>query len=267
MALVLCALPRAARRERMNKMQEKELQKDGVYARKITITEDLADENGYATVLSIATAMQEAAGDQLVDLGIGFDVTSAKGLLWIVVWSAFQFSRFPKTGETVTFYTWPGKKMHWFYPRRAYVFDAEGKELAHAAYMWMLMDATKRSVTEDKGMLGPLPKVSVEGECKVPPMKIDFPADLKSHGHRTVDACEVDENNHLNNAHYLNWAADIAKASGFRMHELKTLWINYKKEILPEETVELLCERDGDTLYVAGAGTKEQHFIAKLDFA
>lgn len=248
-------------------MREEELKAEGVYIRKVKIVQEDVDENGYASVLSLASNMQDAAGDQLIDLGIGFDVTSKLDLLWVVVWSEFTFLRFPKLGDTVTFYTWPGAKKHWFYPRRAYVFDENGEELMHAAYMWMLMDAKTRKVTEDKGVLGVMPRVKFDEECKLPQMKADFPQDLHSFGNRTVSDAEVDNNKHLNNAHYLNWTADVARSCGFGMQDLRSLWINYKKEILPGETVELLCERNDNRLYVAGGGTGEHHFIAILDFA
>lgn len=247
-------------------MQERELQhRDGVYARRIRVSEEMVDEKGNMTILAVASVMQEAAGDQLIDLGIGFDVTSVQGLLWVVVWSEFHFTTLPKLGDEVTFYTWPGKKMHWFYPRRAYAFDANGEELLYGSYLWMLMDAKSRKVTEDNGVLGTLPALTVESECKIPSMKCVFPESLSNSCMRTVDAQEVDDNRHLNNAHYLDWTSDLAIASGFSMVDLQTLWINYKKEILPGETVTLWYERTGSTLYVSGMGT-EEHFIAKLVF-
>ena len=248
-------------------MQEKDIPKqDGIVSGTIRVDQTMTDDQGNMTILSIASGMQDLAGDQLIDLGIGFDFTSTRGLLWVVVWSEFVFTRLPRIGETITFYTWPGKKMHWFYPRRAYVFDESGAELVHGSYLWMLMDATSRKVTEDHGLLGVLPAVSVEGECKIPPMKMIFPQELANSLIRTVESTEIDGNRHLNNAHYLNWTSDLAVLSGFSMDKLENLWINYKKEILPGDTVTLRYERTGAILYVSGIG-KEEHFIAKLVFS
>ena len=249
-------------------MREEDLKtREGVYARTVTVKPDIADANGTMTVLAVAANMQEAAGDQLIDLKIGFDVTSSLKLLWVVVWSEFTFIRLPKVGETVTFYTWPGKKVHWFYPRRAYVFDENGNELIHASYLWMLMDADTRKVTEDKGVLGVLPVVSIEGECKIPPMKIPFPEELKERSSRTVMEDEIDNNRHLNNAHSLNWIMQIAEEAGFATDQLQSLWINYKKEILPGDTVGIAYERSDSELFVSGDGDGEHHFVAKLVFS
>ncbi|MCR4685515.1 MAG: hypothetical protein K5649_08615, partial [Lachnospiraceae bacterium] len=83
-------------------MREEDLKtREGVYARTVTVKPDIADANGTMTVLAVAANMQEAAGDQLIDLKIGFDVTSSLKLLWVVVWSEFTFIRLPKVGETV----------------------------------------------------------------------------------------------------------------------------------------------------------------------
>lgn len=251
--------------QRRNMVNVSDLNKEGIYKRTVTISRDKTDENGCMTVLAVATNMQEAAGDQLTDLGIGFDFTSSRGMLWVVVWSEFVFSRLPRLGETIEFYTWPGKKMHWFYPRRAYAFDENGEEIVHGSYLWMLMDPDTRKVTEDHGLLGELPALSVQGECKIPAMKAEFPAELANITARKVEESEVDHNRHLNNAHYLNWVADLAVECGFDMQDLKTLWINYKKEILPGDTVTLAYEKKEDLLFVSGAG-KEEHFIAKLRF-
>ncbi len=247
-------------------MLEQFLQRDGVYKRTLTITPEMTDENGYITLLQLASNMQEGAGDQLTDLGIGFDVTSGLGLLWVVVWSEFTFNRIPKCGETISFYTYPGKKTHWFYPRRFYVFDESGNELVHAAYFWMLMGSETRKVTEHDEILNSIPSVRLEGECKNPAMKMAFPEALSGRLERTVKKDEIDGNMHLNNAHYLDWIADIAKRESLPMEKIGTLWINYKKEILPGETATLSYEKKDAALYVAGGLGEDNHFIAKADF-
>ncbi len=248
------------------KMREEDVKNvAGAYARTVTVTEDMTDDNGNMTVLAIASNMQQAAGDQLIDLGIGFDFTSSRGLLWVVVWSLFDFQKYPKCGDKITFYTWPGKKKHWFYPRRAYVFDASGQELVHASYLWMLMDADTRKVTDDGGVLGEIPAVKIEGECELPSMKADFPETLAHRTLRNVDDTEIDDNRHLNNAHYLNWTAQIAMECGMNLSRLKTLWINYKKEILPGDTVELQYESVENELFVSGG--EQEKFIARLGFS
>ena len=97
-------------------------------------------------------------------------------------------------------------------------------------------------------------------------MKMVFPQELANSLIRAADTEEIDENRHLNNAHYLNWTSDLAVECGFSMDKLENLWINYKKEILPGDSVMLRYERKGQILYVSGMG-KEEHFIAKLVFS
>ncbi|MCR5267324.1 MAG: hypothetical protein K6E16_02260 [Lachnospiraceae bacterium] len=246
-------------------MREEDLiNREGVYARKVKITSENTDVNGRMSILSIASNMQDAAGDQLIDLGIGFDVTSSMDLLWVVVWSEFTFQRIPMAGEEVTFYTWPGKKMHWFYPRRAYVFGENGEELIHASYLWMLMDAKTRKTTEDKGILGVMPVVAYDDECRVPQMKMAFPEHLSNTCMRKVKDDQIDNNRHLNNAYYLDWIDQIAKGSCFSGDQPKSLWINYKKELLPGDEVEIAYEPREGELFFSGASTGGHHFTAKM---
>lgn len=247
-------------------MLEELLARDGVHRKTLTVTPEMTDQNGFITLLDLASNMQEGAGDQLTDLGIGFDVTSKMGLLWVVVWSEFTFIRIPKCGERITFYTYPGKKTHWFYPRRFYVFDEAGCELVHATYFWMLMNKDTRKVAEHDEILNAIPSVRIDGECKNPVMKMSFPDALSGKCERTVAKDEIDGNMHLNNAHYLDWIADIARGESLPMDRIGKLWINYKKEILPGETATLSYEKISDRLYVAGGLGADNRFIAKVDF-
>ena len=77
-------------------MREEDLKtREGVYARTVTVKPDIADANGTMTVLAVAANMQEAAGDQLIDLKIGFDVTSSLKLLSLRYCAS-------RSGETVS---------------------------------------------------------------------------------------------------------------------------------------------------------------------
>ena len=244
----------------------KELRQESVFCKRIKITDAMCKANGRMSVFAAADLMQGAAGEQLTERGLGFEVTRAQDVLWIVVWNAFYFKRLPKCGDTIELFTWPGKKKHWFYPRNCVLLSETGEELLSASYCWMLMDANTRKLTERPELAAVLPQVSIAGEPKAPAMKESFPQDFPMECRRTVLASDTDANMHFNNAHYLSWIEDLALTLSYPLTKLNYLWINYEKELLVNQEVSLRYQADPDCLFVIGCTGEDEHFRAKMIF-
>lgn len=68
-------------------------------------------------------------------------------------------------------------------------------------------------------------------------------------------------NGHVNNAWYLDWAAALLPEGA---GPLRSLWIEYNRELREGQTAELSWQQEGDTLYVRGHVGRDESFTACL---
>lgn len=247
---------------------------DGVFEKKIKITDDMVNGDGTMTLLAMGASMQAAAGDQLDSLGIGYKGISNNGMLWVIVWSAFEITNLPRLGDEILIKTWPGKRAHWFFPRRYIMENEAGEELVRAGNMWMLIDCVTRKATPGNHCTDRLPQVVIDGEHELPPSRFPFPEGEDGRIYRCVTEDEVDSNKHLNNAHYLDWVNEAVTASGKTIDNISYLWINYQKEILPDQECIISYKYEEGSLYIKGGpvesddnpGANKEHFLVKINF-
>ena len=171
-----------------------------VYETEFTLSEDL-------TPGGILGLMQRAAGDHSTLLGAGWDTLQEKGLFWAVLRHRLEYIRLPEKGETLTVKTWPMETTRSAYPRATEGYDETGKLVFRGLSLWVLMD------TESRAMV--LPKRSgvwVDGEnrgCEAQMPGSLPPIELENTQGRVVTALDLDENGHMNNCRYLDWAMEL----------------------------------------------------------
>ncbi len=207
-----------------------------VYTKAFTLLEDL-------TPGGILTLLQSAAGDHSALLGAGWDDLQEKGLFWAVLRHRLEYTRLPKKGETVTVKTWPMETTRSAYPRATEGYDEAGNPVFRGVSLWVLMDTQSRAMV--------LPKrsgVTVDGEnrgCEAQMPGSLPPIDLENTQNRAVTALDVDENGHMNNCRYLDWAEALLPREW--VSEENAVWtVCYLSEALEGETITLGWQRDDD---------------------
>lgn len=207
-----------------------------VYTKTFALPEDL-------TPGGVLTLLQAAAGDHSNLLGVGWDALQEKGLFWAVLRHRLEYARLPKKGETVTVKTWPMETTRSAYPRATEGYDEGGNLLFRGVSLWVLMDKGSRAMV--------LPKrsgVTVEGEnrgCEAPMPGSLSPMDLENPQTRMVTGLDLDENGHMNNCRYLDWAAELLP--GECVPPEGAVWtICYLSEALDGEEITLGWAREED---------------------
>lgn len=134
------------------------------------------------------------------------------------------------------------------------VLDAAGETIAAATSAWLLVDLEKRSLVKpDPSMLDRLPanpgRLALDEQID----RITLPDNLEEHLKMDASYSTVDLIGHVNNARYVEWAADCFPLDWYRDHRLNTLQINYAGEVKPGEQVSIRAARqEGFTWLVAG---------------
>lgn len=209
----------------------------------------------------LAREMEKITEEHLSILGMNRDSLKAEGKIWVIAWTQIHISRLPELGEKVILRVWPGKMKAMMQVRKYALYTVDGDPLACAASIFVMMDANTRSFAAPSEILKYLPVVEIPGEPDLPPMRLEFPAELSKTLPRTVAAEEIDLNGHLNNTHYLDWADPLLEG---RMPV--SIWVQYVKELMEGQEVALQYEMQETALYVRGVSAAKDSFLLAETF-
>ena len=229
----------------------------GVYQKKFPMT----GLSGQVRPGDLAREMEKITEEHLGILGLSRDRLKAEGKIWVIAWTQIHISRLPEPGEQVILRIWPGKMKAMMQVRKYAFYTADGEPLACAASIFVMMDAGTRSFAAPSEILKYLPVVEIPGEPDLPPMRMNFPAELEQTLSRTVAAEEIDLNGHLNNTHYLDWADELTEG-----RVPTSIWVQYVKELLEGEDVLLHYGIQDDMLYVRGISDNRESFLLTANF-
>ena len=226
-----------------------------------TVSEQETDRAGYMHPAAFARQMQaltEAHFRTFYERSIEY--LNAAGLSWVIVFTQMDFARLPKLGEKIRMRVWAGKKKAVMHTRKYAFYTFDGESLLTTASLFLLMDRESRKAAADPDWMSGLPAVVIPGEPKAPKMTRAFPADLDRLEGRRVDASEIDYNGHLNNSHYLDWTQALPAEEWLKGHALKSVWIEYSREMMEGQMAGMFHTFKDDCLYVKGVTSEGASF-------
>lgn len=238
----------------------------GVYQLKYEITAEHVDETKTATPGALARLMQDATEAHMDAGGLGYQTLRDKGLLWFIVWTSVWVNRMPKLGETGVICTWPGEIKLGMYSRRYAFYTEAGEELLVASSLFMMIDEDSRKMVPPNELPSELAEIVMEGQPVLPKQRIKFPELPLSRAHK-VEESEIDKNGHVNNAYYLDWAYSVVNPEYVEKHPLQFFWVQYSKELMVDQVVDMQHTVVGNELYVKGVANGDVSFQVKMDFA
>lgn len=241
-----------------------------IYKETVTVTAQMADEFGRLRPAAALRLTQTAAGHHCDELGLDEAVMAEKGLFWAIIRNYLTVEKMPAAGQSVTLETWPMPTTRTCYPRACRAYDEDGNELFACHSLWILMDRQTRAMVLP-GKSG----VEVSGvilEDTPPAPKSLSPISMPAAVQRQVTDADLDQNGHMNNARYLDWAEE-ALGAGFRRDRTlrcATLcYLNEAKEgqmltscmcLEPENTVKFDLRRENE------GGSFDRIFSASIEY-
>lgn len=235
---------------------------DITYTKALSVNEEDCDMFGRLRPASMLKLMQEAGREHLDSWETLNSRIRDRGLLWVISRTTAEISRLPVSREQLTLVTWPGKNRHAFLPRSFELRDDKGRVAVRAKSVYILMDKESRHAVTPKSMGIDFPQ-RLDGE-ELPDLapRIPFPAELPGTLLRAPRYSELDVNGHLNNTHYLSWGEDLLGVDYHRHHALRTLRVEYRREVRPEDAIEMRYALEDDVLYVKGG----EYFAIKMEY-
>jgi medium-chain acyl-[acyl-carrier-protein] hydrolase len=189
---------------------------------------------------------QEIASNHAAALGAGYDALMARELFWALSRLKVEIKRMPGWGEIISIETWPCGTEGLLFRRDFVVSDENKNIIIRAVSGWLLVAVPTLRPQRPNQLDIILP--SCQGKKSLP----NFPERITGNTDhlvfsKTVAYNEIDQNLHVNNTRYLDWATDCFQFNHFKSH------------ILSEYTLEFLSEThwgDEIELWIGNTGTK-----------
>ncbi|MDR0200342.1 MAG: acyl-[acyl-carrier-protein] thioesterase [Streptococcaceae bacterium] len=183
----------------------------------------------------LAVALQ-VSGMQSIELSRSDDwIREHYGLAWIVTDYAIQVTRLPRFKETVTIETEAASYNKLFCYRDFWYKDSEGQILVTIHSSWVLMSLESRKVSRIiEEIVEPFDAHYVKEIPKGHHFE-SFEAE-KSEIHK-VRYADIDNNQHVNNAIYLDWAVNPLGFQFLTTHRPQEIYVKYNHEVLAESDV------------------------------
>jgi medium-chain acyl-[acyl-carrier-protein] hydrolase len=213
-----------------------------------TIRSYEVDIQGKATMPLLCRFMQESASNHAEQLGLGISWLTENNLAWVLTRQRVVMDAYPKWGETIQIITWPTGRDHLLWYRDFKLLDGDGNILGKATTAWLVIDPVRRRPQRTDTLPSLDPPSDVERAFSRWPEKLPaLSEDAPSHFIR-VRYRDLDVNEHVNNAQYVEWTLEAFDLDFHRMHLLKEIEINYLIEALYGDTLSSHCEDiDGKT--------------------
>jgi acyl-ACP thioesterase len=202
---------------------------------------------------------QDAASRHIRRLGVSIADLKGLGLIWVLSRYRLLVDSYPSPGTSIAITTWPSTREDIFTCREFEVRSEGGELLARATSSWAAMDASsRRPVPLDR-----LPPYPLHPERAVADLFATIPRLGKAEREMSLPVMrrDLDQNGHVNNTVYLDWAMEAVDDVLYASSRPVDLALNFRSEAMAGEVIGSRVsriQRDGgtETLHqiVAAAG-------------
>lgn len=221
-----------------------------IYTRDWKVLASDVDRYQHLRMSRIFQLLQELSIAHTEELGFPRETTLDRGMLWVISRMQVELMRPISYDEKICMTSSPEKMLHMIYPRRYEILDQKGETIGRAIALWMLIDSVSRRFcmpgTSHVIIDGPEP----DKEQSYPEGLPSFEP-LKETAH-TVTYSELDLNGHVNNTRYLNWIDDLLPDTYHKKGSIRSIQLNFQKEIQADTRVTLAERIEGPSFSVAG---------------
>lgn len=236
---------------------------------RLTVTCYDTDIAHYLKPGSFMDMAQEIAYVSAQSLGFGYEDLQRYGTAWVLSRMHIEFVRMPQWKDVVDLQTWHKGFEGPFYVRDFRMLGDDGQPAVLATSSWLIIDLASRRLLRREHLEGKLP---LDTECHesaidTPCGKVVLPAEnIEEMAEHRVAYSDVDIVGHANNAKYMVWAMDCLDFDLVSSQRVRSVRINFNKEVLPGETVELFRAPVEGGWAVEGRISDRSSFCAEILF-
>lgn len=181
---------------------------------------------------------QEVASNHAAELGAGYEDLIARELFWALSRLTVEIGRMPRWGESILIETWPCGSEGLFFRRDFIVYDQNHQIIIRAVSGWLLV-AAQTLRPQRPSMLGiELPVNNGRKSLDYFPDRIMAQTEHIAFN-KKVAYNEIDQNLHVNNTRYLDWATDCFQLKHYQDHLLTRFSLEFLSETHWGDEIEL----------------------------
>ncbi len=225
------------------------------------------DSKGNFKLAALLSLCQEVAYMHSTRLGFGYERLHALDLAWVLSRAQVDVERMPAWREEVIVKTWH-KRQSGLYSLRDYTLETlDGEPLVKVTTSWLIINIATRRITRlDRVPQGDRAIEFCTYDCDAienEAPRLDAPEGGYSLDSHRVRYSDIDLNQHVNNAKYVEWLIDRLPRS---VEGLRRFVINFNHEALLDQIVDMQAAQEQDIIYVSGNCTERNIFVARLSY-
>lgn len=248
---------------------------DALYDLSITrqyrIRSNETDISGNLRPGALVNLLIQTAIDSADELGFGLAELRENSFFWALSRLMFSMDEPIKWRQNIVIETWPKDIDGLHYLRDFRILDTSGNELGTALSGWLLLDVASKRPRK-------LEESQRELFCRHKDRHARKSCDLRrlvTPGEAAEDVRPIestyfdfDLNGHVTATRYIDWIMNTFSFDYHKTHRIQKLWINFVKELLPEDGVSLSrYEKENDWMFVGRSIVKGvPSFVAEIEF-
>ncbi|NLJ58007.1 MAG: acyl-ACP thioesterase [Tissierellia bacterium] len=240
---------------------------EAIFKKKYTVQVSEIDFKQELKLSSLFVYLQDMGTEHANNLGVGRNVIQPKyGVIWVLTRIRVDVMRYPKFKEEITIETWPEQPEKIEFNRNFLVYGEDGNIIAKAFTQWVVIDSNSRRLRRSRIIEEKFPEVERERAIDCTLGQIKPQGDLELSCKKTVGYSDIDINEHLNNARYIDYIMDCFSVDIHKKHSVKSIEVNYMHEVLPGETIDLYTAKgiEENPVYIEGKKEDKTSFKAQI---
>lgn len=186
--------------------------------------------NIFVSPQSLCRLIQEAAGNHAYQLRVATDLLADQRLMWVLSQIRIVMTNLPRWRDEISIQTWPTTRSTGIRAFRDFrILNAKHEQIGIGASRWLLLSVDNRRPTKLPEFLAQYQSPGLP-ENLLADASFEAPEHVSHKKEFAVRATEIDLNQHVNNACYVQWAIDTLPLDFLQQHKLSELLVSYVSE-------------------------------------
>jgi medium-chain acyl-[acyl-carrier-protein] hydrolase len=213
---------------------------ENILRRSYAIRSYEVNAGGRLSIPSIFNLLQDAASSHALKLGVSVPQLLASNYTWVLSRIFLKMNRYPGWGDTIQVHTWPSGIQRVFALRD---FDIRQEDCTIGACVsaWIIIDAANRHPIRPTSFARQLNPVDRQHVLAYPLGKLPLLKTPRIAKQFSVRYRDLDINQHVNNACYIEWLLECIPGMLENGHCLSELEVNFLGEALQGDSVLARC--------------------------